>query len=98
MHALGVPTTRALSLVATGDDVVRDLLYSGDPKPEPGAIVCRAAPSFLRFGHYELPASRGERDLLERLVDHTIATHFPGVSGPNARADWFAGWRAAPAC
>ena len=90
MHALGVPTTRALSLVATGDDVVRDLLYSGDPKPEPGAIVCRVAPSFLRFGHYELPASRGERDLLERLVDHTIATHFPGVSGPNARADWFA--------
>lgn len=90
MHALGVPTTRALSLVATGDDVVRDLLYSGDPKPEPGAIVCRVAPSFLRFGHYELPASRGERDLLERLVDHTIATHFPGLSGPNARADWFA--------
>ncbi|GAB3727826.1 YdiU family protein [Silanimonas algicola] len=90
MHALGVPTTRALSLVAPGGDVVRDLLYSGDPKPEPGAIVCRVAPSFLRFGHYELPASRGDRDLLERLVDHTIATHFPQLSGPNARADWFA--------
>ena len=89
MHAMGVPTTRVLSLVATGDDVVRDILYSGDPRPEPGAIVCRVAPSFLRFGHYELPASRGERDLLERLVDHTIATHFPELSGPNARADWF---------
>jgi uncharacterized protein YdiU (UPF0061 family) len=90
MHALGVPTTRVLSLVATGDAVVRDILYAGDPKPEPGAIVCRVAPSFLRFGHYELPASRGERDLLERLVDHTIASHFPQLIGPNARADWFA--------
>jgi len=90
MHALGVPTTRVLSLVATGDDVVRDILYAGDPKPEPGAIVCRVAPSFLRFGHYELPASRGERDLLERLVDHTLRTHFPAMVGPNARADWFA--------
>ena len=90
MHALGVPTTRVLSLVATGDAVVRDILYAGDPKPEPGAIVCRVARSFLRFGHYELPASRGERDLLERLVDHTIASHFPQLIGPNARADWFA--------
>lgn len=90
MHALGVPTTRVLSLVATGDAVVRDILYAGDPKPEPGAIVCRVAPSFLRFGHYELPASRGERDLLERMVDHTVATHFPEFTGPNARADWFA--------
>lgn len=90
MHALGVPTTRVLSLVATGDAVVRDILYAGDPKPEPGAIVCRVAPSFLRFGHYELPASRGERDLLERLVDHTLRTHFPAMVGPNARADWFA--------
>jgi uncharacterized protein YdiU (UPF0061 family) len=90
MHALGVPTTRVLSLVATGDAVVRDILYAGDPKPEPGAIVCRVAPSFLRFGHYELPSSRGEREVLERLVDHTIQTHFPGIAGPNARADWFA--------
>lgn len=90
MHALGVPTTRVLSLVATGDEVVRDILYSGDPKPEPGAIVCRVAPSFLRFGHFELPASRGERELLERLVDHTITVHFPSIAGPNARADWFA--------
>ena len=90
MHALGVPTTRALSLVATGDAVVRDILYSGDPKPEPGAIVCRVAPSFLRFGHYELPASRGELPLLEQLVDHTIAAHFPAITGVNARADWFA--------
>ena len=90
MHALGVPTTRALSLIATGDDVVRDILYAGDPRPEPGAIVCRAAPSFLRFGHFELPASRGDTVLLERFVDHAISAHFPTITGPNARADWFA--------
>ena len=81
MHALGVPTTRALSLVATGDAVVRDILYRGDPRPEPGAIVCRVAPSFLRFGHFELPASRGDIELLRRLVDFTLSRDFPGLSG-----------------
>src|SRR5690606_19680026 len=60
MHHLGVPTTRALSLVATGEDVVRDMFYDGHPRPEPGAVVCRVAPSFLRFGSFELPASRVE--------------------------------------
>ncbi|HEX2082950.1 MAG TPA: protein adenylyltransferase SelO family protein, partial [Xanthomonadaceae bacterium] len=55
MYHLGVPTTRALSLVATGETAVRDMFYDGHPKPEPGAIVCRVAPSFLRFGHFELP-------------------------------------------
>ena len=49
MHFLGVPTTRALSLVATGDIVVRDMFYNGDPQPEQGAVVCRVAPSFVRF-------------------------------------------------
>jgi serine/tyrosine/threonine adenylyltransferase len=72
MHHLGVPTTRALSLVATGDAVVRDMFYDGHPKAEPGAIVCRVAPSFIRFGNFELPASRGELPLLARLTDFTI--------------------------
>lgn len=90
MHALGVPTTRALCLVATGEEVVRDLLYSGHPRSEPGAIVCRAAPSFLRFGHLELPASRGETGLLARILDHAIAVHFPSITGTHARADGFA--------
>ena len=49
MHHLGVPTTRALSLVVTGDLVTRDMFYDGHPVDEPGAIVCRVAPSFLRF-------------------------------------------------
>src|SRR3546814_8248319 len=66
---LGVPTTRALSLVGTGDEVVRDMFYDGHPRAEPGAIVCRVAPSFLRFGSFELPASRGEVDLLRQLAE-----------------------------
>ncbi|TAG01183.1 MAG: YdiU family protein, partial [Burkholderiales bacterium] len=76
MHHLGIPTTRALSLVATGDDVLRDMFYNGDEKPEPGAIVCRVAPSFLRFGHFELLASRGESALLQQLIDFTISNYF----------------------
>jgi uncharacterized protein YdiU (UPF0061 family) len=91
MHHLGVPTTRALSLVATGEDVVRDMFYDGHPKPEPGAVVCRVAPSFLRFGHFELPASRGEHDLLRRLADFAIRRDFPQLSGSGEAlyADWF---------
>jgi uncharacterized protein YdiU (UPF0061 family) len=91
MHHLGVPTTRALSLVATGEDVVRDMFYDGHPKPEPGAVVCRVAPSFLRFGHFELPSSRGEIGLLRRLLDFAIRRDFPhlGGSGETLYADWF---------
>lgn len=77
MHHLGVPTTRALCLVATGDAVVRDVLYDGHPAPEPGAVICRVAPSFTRFGTFQLPAARGDVDLLRRLVAATIATDFP---------------------
>jgi uncharacterized protein YdiU (UPF0061 family) len=80
MHHLGVPTTRALSVVATGDAVVRDVMYDGHPAPEPGAIVCRVAPSFLRFGNYQLPAARGDVGLLRQLADFTIHTHFPAIA------------------
>lgn len=85
MHHLGIPTTRALSLVATGEPVVRDILYSGDPRPEPGAIVCRVAPSFLRFGHFELPASRGEHGLLRQLWDFMCRRDFPECEGEPDR-------------
>ncbi|MEO7741618.1 MAG: protein adenylyltransferase SelO family protein, partial [Usitatibacter sp.] len=54
MFHLGVPTTRALSLVATGELIERDMFYDGRPQMEPGAIVCRVAPSFIRFGNFEL--------------------------------------------
>ena len=93
MHHLGVPTTRALCLVATGEPVVRDMFYNGHPRTEPGAIVCRVAPSFIRFGNFELPASRGDVDLLERLVGFTIGRDFPElVAGDDIqalRAEWF---------
>lgn len=82
-HHLGVPTTRALSLVQTGDLVVRDMFYDGNAQAEPGAIVCRVAPSFLRFGSYQLPASRGELSLLQQLVDLTISRWFPELGAPS---------------
>ena len=92
MHHLGVPTTRALSLVATGETVVRDMFYDGRAAPEPGAVVCRVAPSFLRFGSFELPASRGELHLLRQLVDFTISRDFPELQGAGeaVHAQWFA--------
>jgi uncharacterized protein YdiU (UPF0061 family) len=93
MHHLGVPTTRALSLVATGESVVRDMFYDGHPVAEQGAVVCRVAPSFTRFGHFELPAARGDEALLSRLVDFTIARDFPdfaGLAGEERLARWFA--------
>lgn len=73
MAHLGIPTTRALSLVLTGDSVVRDIFYDGHPAPEPGAIVCRASPSFLRFGHFELAASQNNQLLLKELLYAALA-------------------------
>jgi serine/tyrosine/threonine adenylyltransferase len=92
MHHLGVPTTRALGLVATGEPVVRDMFYDGHAAAEPGAIVCRVAPSFIRFGNFELPASRGDTGLLRQLVDFTIRRDFPELAGQGEAlyADWFA--------
>jgi uncharacterized protein YdiU (UPF0061 family) len=92
MHHLGVPTTRALSLVATGEEVMRDMFYDGNPRAEPGAIVCRVAPSFIRFGNFELPASREDVALLDRLIDFTIRRDFPELAGEGEalRAQWFA--------
>jgi serine/tyrosine/threonine adenylyltransferase len=96
MHHLGVPTTRALSLVLTGDQVLRDMFYDGNAQFEPGAIVCRVAPSFIRFGNFQLPASRGDVALLNQLIDFTIRRDFRelalsgSTSDPAIRAEWFA--------
>ncbi len=76
MHHLGVPTTRALSLINTGEQVMRDMLYNGNAAYEPGAVVCRVSPSFLRFGNFQLFASRKQIDELRLLVDFTIRHHF----------------------
>jgi len=96
MHHLGVPTTRALCLVGTGEKVVRDMFYDGNPQYEPGAVVCRVAPSFVRFGNFELLATRGEHDLLRTLADYVIDQHFaelalpPSATAPEARyVRWF---------
>ncbi|MBF5043849.1 YdiU family protein [Aggregicoccus sp. 17bor-14] len=83
MHHLGVPTTRALSLVATGEPVIRDMFYDGHPEAEPGAIVCRVAPSFLRFGNFELCASRGDVALLRQLADYTLTHLYPQLGAPS---------------
>ena len=85
MHHLGVPTTRALSLAGTGEPVIRDMFYDGNPRPEPGAVVCRIAPSFVRFGSFQIFADPQEHVALRRLADHVMRSHFPGLS----REAWF---------
>lgn len=83
MHHLGVPTTRALSVIDTGEQVLRDMLYDGHPEYEPGAVVCRVAPSFIRFGNFELLAARQEHALLQQLADYTVRTYFPHLGEPS---------------
>ncbi|KAF8396065.1 hypothetical protein HHK36_017677 [Tetracentron sinense] len=81
MQSLGIPTTRALCLVTTGKHVTRDMFYDGNPKEEPGAIVCRVAQSFLRFGSFQIHGSRRKEDLdiVRALADYTIRHHFPHI-------------------
>jgi uncharacterized protein YdiU (UPF0061 family) len=90
MQHLGVPTTRALSLVTTGEQVVRDVLYNGNPAPEDGAVVCRVAPSFLRFGSYQIHTANGDHETLQALVSHTLRHHFPNHSAEDdvSRVTW----------
>jgi len=81
MHYLGVPSTRALSLALSGNKVRRDPMYDGNPVDEKGAIVCRVAPSFIRFGNFQILAAREDKENLEKLLDHTVKHHFPHVKG-----------------
>lgn len=94
MFHLGVPTTRALSLCLTGDNVMRDMMYDGNAAMEPGAIVCRVSPSFLRFGNFQLPASRGDEALLKKLVEYSIQSDFNHLLSeqgfnPDVYLAWF---------
>lgn len=93
MESLGVPTTRALSLVLTGDQVVRDMFYDGRPKAEPGAVVCRVAPSFIRFGNFEILAARRDLDTLRQLAGFTMQADSgrDGDTSPAGIVDWFRG-------
>jgi uncharacterized protein YdiU (UPF0061 family) len=73
MHALGIPTTRALAVVATGDEVARETMV-------PGAVLTRVAASHLRVGTFEYTAALGDPALLRRLADYAIARHHPAAA------------------
>lgn len=75
MHALGIPTTRALAAVETGEVVFRDA-------PLPGAVLTRVAASHLRVGSFQVFAARGDIASLKRLTDYAIARHYPDADGP----------------
>ncbi|MEH3148586.1 MAG: YdiU family protein [Methylobacterium frigidaeris] len=76
MAALGIPTTRALAAVTTGERVVRETLL-------PGAVLTRVAASHIRVGTFQYFAVRGDVDGLRALADHVVARHYPEVSGAD---------------
>lgn len=80
MYHLGVPTTRSLSLILTGDNVLRDVLYNGNAAYEQGAVVCRVAQSFIRFGNFELFAARHDITSLQALTNYTITQFYPHIT------------------
>ena len=85
MYYLGVPTTRSLSLMTTGDEVMRDMMYDGNAAPEPGAVVCRVASSFIRFGNFQIFAARGEDENLKKLIaENKIEATHEHEAGPEA--------------
>jgi serine/tyrosine/threonine adenylyltransferase len=97
MHALGIPTTRALAVVATGEEVIRETVL-------PGAVLARVASSHLRVGTFQYAAASGDRALVQRLTDHAIARHHPHAAEADrpalalldtvvdAQASLVAGW------
>jgi uncharacterized protein YdiU (UPF0061 family) len=78
MHALGIPTTRALAVAATGEPVWRETEL-------PGAVLTRVAASHLRVGTFQYFAARGDLERLQRLADYAIARHDPGLAGAGGR-------------
>jgi uncharacterized protein YdiU (UPF0061 family) len=77
MHALGIPTTRALAVVATGEQVRRETML-------PGAVLARVASSHLRVGTFQYAAAAGDVELVRRLADHAIERHHPrAAEAPN---------------
>ncbi len=75
MHAMCVPTTRALAAVTTGEPVYREEIL-------PGAVITRVAQSHIRVGTFQFFASRGDMQALQALTDHVIARHYPEAGGP----------------
>jgi uncharacterized protein YdiU (UPF0061 family) len=81
MHGLGIPTTRALAVVATGERVFRE-------RPLPGAVLTRVAASHLRVGTFQYAAASGDRDQLRALAGYAIARHYPeSADAPNPYLD-----------
>lgn len=78
MHALGVPTTRALAAVATGDPVFRETAL-------PGAVLARVASSHIRVGTFQFFAARGENTRVQQLADYVIARHYPDAGDGDDR-------------
>ncbi|MDQ6992377.1 MAG: YdiU family protein [Mariprofundus sp.] len=91
MFHLGIPTTRALSLVLSGNKVMRDMFYDGHKKLESGAVVCRAARSFIRFGSFQIFTARQEIKTVQQLLDHSIRHDFPHLGEPDKSCylNWF---------
>ncbi|RTL51111.1 MAG: YdiU family protein [Rhodocyclaceae bacterium] len=85
MHAVGIATTRCLSLVGSPQPVVRETM-------ETAAVVCRVAPSFVRFGHFEFFYHRGLHEHLPALADHVIAEHFPHLLEIAEPTQRYAAW------
>lgn len=83
MFHLGIPTTRSLTLCLTGDNVDRDIFYNGDIQSEPGAILCRAAHSFVRFGSFEIHAAHRELEHLRNLANYVIKLDYPHLWPTN---------------
>ncbi|KAM9308115.1 protein adenylyltransferase SelO-like [Gastrophryne carolinensis] len=80
MHSLGIPTSRAASLVVSNDAVWRDQFYNGNVRKERGAMVLRVAKSWFRIGSLEILTHSGEFELLRKLVDFIIKEHFPSIN------------------
>ncbi len=76
MHALGIPTSRALAAVTTGEDITRET------GARPGAILTRVAASHIRVGTFEYFAARGHKDALQTLLDYAISRHYPDCKTP----------------
>lgn len=102
MHALGVPTTRAGSVVVSRETtVVRDMFYDGNPKEEPTAVVMRIAKSFLRFGSFEIFKEKDPKSgrqgpsagiankeaMMRQMLDFTIKQYFPAIWEKDVAAE-----------
>ncbi|XP_059182952.1 protein adenylyltransferase SelO-like [Centropristis striata] len=83
MYFLGIPTSRAASLIVSDEPVIRDQFYNGNVKTERGAVVLRLAKSWFRIGSLEILAQSGEIDLLRKLLNFVIDEHFSSITSED---------------